>query len=234
MAGWKQVEVDDDFSIDERASLRRQQDEISHTELINLYKDYIKTQYEVPEKISKKDRICMLLHTFGTKARTQVVAEAVDSSPSYVKRFHACDSITMSSSGNVTRHYDNEAHTRGEAPVVLQRESRRSNSLSANIRNAVLDRDGHECLRCGSTEKLQIHHIIPYSRGGKDEMQNLATLCYECHKDATLTRSASGEVPAYPLGEFEAWLDDNLDICAARTTNNTLCRNPAGSCPHHE
>ncbi|EMA68834.1 pCQ3_20 [Halorubrum aidingense JCM 13560] len=134
----------------------------------------------------------------------------------------------------MTQHYREEIYKRGDAAVVLQRKAYRTNSLSTQVRNAVLDRDGNKCRRCGSTEILEVHHIIPYSRGGKDEVQNLATLCQECHRAATLTRSSSGEVPAYPPGEFEAWLEDDLDICGAKTTKKTLCQNPAGSCPHHE
>jgi 5-methylcytosine-specific restriction protein A len=49
------------------------------------------------------------------------------------------------------------------------------------IRIAVLKRDGYRCVECGSTFNLEVHHIIPVSRGGKTVMFNLKTLCGTCH-----------------------------------------------------
>lgn len=38
-----------------------------------------------------------------------------------------------------------------------------------------------KCVRCGSTEKLEKDHIIPKSKGGKDEPSNRRWLCEGCH-----------------------------------------------------
>ena len=38
------------------------------------------------------------------------------------------------------------------------------------------------CHRCGSREKLQVHHIIPTRQGGTREERNLVVLCSSCHK----------------------------------------------------
>lgn len=38
------------------------------------------------------------------------------------------------------------------------------------------------CYYCGTTQKLNIHHVIPLSSGGKNEMANLEVVCVECHK----------------------------------------------------
>lgn len=38
------------------------------------------------------------------------------------------------------------------------------------------------CQRCGGTDRLEREHIIPLSKGGKDESGNLRYLCYVCHK----------------------------------------------------
>jgi hypothetical protein len=45
----------------------------------------------------------------------------------------------------------------------------------------VLARDGERCGKCGSTEKLQFDHILPVSRGGNDEPENLRVLCRACN-----------------------------------------------------
>jgi HNH endonuclease len=43
-------------------------------------------------------------------------------------------------------------------------------------------RDGERCQQCGSTDKLEVHHIKPLAEGGeKYELSNLITLCRDCH-----------------------------------------------------
>ncbi len=45
----------------------------------------------------------------------------------------------------------------------------------------VKSRDGNRCSLCGSTDRLEVHHIIPLSKGGSNSKRNLITLCYSCH-----------------------------------------------------
>lgn len=52
------------------------------------------------------------------------------------------------------------------------------------LRTACLDRDEHQCLRCGSAEKLEAAHVVPWAQGGEDMLDNLVTLCEDCHKKA--------------------------------------------------
>ncbi|WP_083975250.1 HNH endonuclease [Herbidospora daliensis] len=60
------------------------------------------------------------------------------------------------------------------------------------IRDAVLERDGHSCTNCGlslveGTIDSEIQHILklayvrPRSEGGTDSLNNLITLCANCH-----------------------------------------------------
>ena len=52
---------------------------------------------------------------------------------------------------------------------------------AAGVRQQVLDRDG-ACVDCGSTEDLEVDHLIPVSQGGKTEPENQATRCADCHR----------------------------------------------------
>ena len=63
-----------------------------------------------------------------------------------------------------------------------QTEWGRSESVSTVLREQILSRDNHRCVRCGSFENvdLQVHHVIP----GESTKENLATLCFDCHLDA--------------------------------------------------
>lgn len=57
--------------------------------------------------------------------------------------------------------------------------------LTDSLRYDILRRDGFRCQICGATAKdgvkLHIDHIIPVSKGGKTEPQNLRTLCDRCN-----------------------------------------------------
>jgi len=54
-------------------------------------------------------------------------------------------------------------------------------SITEELRNKIFRRDGFKCTKCGSTEKLHIDHIIPFSVGGQTEENNLQTLCSKCN-----------------------------------------------------
>lgn len=57
------------------------------------------------------------------------------------------------------------------------------NNLSlSEIFTKCLIRDSHICQDCGSTEHLEIHHLIPISQGSKNTLDNLKTVCHNCHK----------------------------------------------------
>jgi 5-methylcytosine-specific restriction protein A len=51
-----------------------------------------------------------------------------------------------------------------------------------NRRRRVLERDGHTCLRCGTTAALTLDHVIPVSMGGTNAPGNLQTLCEPCNQ----------------------------------------------------
>lgn len=53
--------------------------------------------------------------------------------------------------------------------------------IPRDIVDAVYTRDGGRCVYCGSTDKLQIDHIIPFSKGGVDTVENFQILCQRCN-----------------------------------------------------
>lgn len=55
----------------------------------------------------------------------------------------------------------------------------------ASLRLAVLERDGYQCSTCGATNDLHIHHRQERRHGGTDTMDNLQTICADCHMQTT-------------------------------------------------
>lgn len=49
------------------------------------------------------------------------------------------------------------------------------------LRKAIYERDGHECVYCGSPDDLTIDHRTPEIRGGSNEIENLQTTCRVCN-----------------------------------------------------
>jgi hypothetical protein len=49
----------------------------------------------------------------------------------------------------------------------------------------VLERDGFTCRYCGQSApevRLEVDHVLPRSRGGGDELDNLVTACWSCNQ----------------------------------------------------
>jgi 5-methylcytosine-specific restriction protein A len=59
------------------------------------------------------------------------------------------------------------------------------NRPSSRLRFLVINRDNSKCTHCGKTANetiLEVDHIIPVSRGGKNTLDNLTTLCITCNR----------------------------------------------------
>lgn len=79
-------------------------------------------------------------------------------------------------------------HEQKENKIVTQKitgEDRRD--IKLGLRYKILSRDNFKCIRCGESPatnqlcKLHVDHIMPFSKGGKTNFQNLQTLCDKCN-----------------------------------------------------
>lgn len=62
---------------------------------------------------------------------------------------------------------------------------RKTRTISPALRRHVISRD-HACAvdGCTSRYRLQVHHRIPWSQGGRTDVDNLVTLCWYHHQVA--------------------------------------------------
>lgn len=60
-----------------------------------------------------------------------------------------------------------------------------------NIDELVRIRYDNKCCNCGTTENLNIHHIVPKKRGGTDELNNLVLVCTKCHQGIHFGRNVA-------------------------------------------
>ena len=77
---------------------------------------------------------------------------------------------------------DVNGNTFGQIPLcfrLLFLQKKRTNTLSARFRKLFLA--GKVCAHCESTERLEVDHVIPVSRGGADDVDNYQPLCRACN-----------------------------------------------------
>jgi len=77
--------------------------------------------------------------------------------------------------------------------------------ISKKLRFEVFKRDGFKCAYCGKCPPqvtLEVDHIDPKSKGGKDDINNLITACFDCNRGKR----------NIPLTKVPQKLSDNLIV----------------------
>lgn len=67
--------------------------------------------------------------------------------------------------------------------AYARRFSREVTKVRPIVRKRILERHGSICAHCGTTEKLEIDHIIPLSKGGREDEDNMQVLCRKCNRE---------------------------------------------------
>ena len=81
------------------------------------------------------------------------------------------------------RRRNMQNHSRGPARAGSPYSARpRRETIPKSVKMYVWQRDGGRCVECGSNEKLEYDHIIPFSKGGSNTDRNLQLLCERCNR----------------------------------------------------
>lgn len=78
-------------------------------------------------------------------------------------------------------------------------------SASKKIRFEIFKRDGFKCAYCGKSPPavvLEVDHIEPKAKGGKDDINNYITACFDCNRGKR----------DIPLEKIPAQLQENLEV----------------------
>lgn len=85
--------------------------------------------------------------------------------------------------GTVTTHACATPQQVGEpSKFIPATEGRVRKPLPRDVKMFVWQRDGGRCVQCGSNERLEFDHIIPWADGGSDTARNLQLLCETCNR----------------------------------------------------
>lgn len=113
-------------------------------------------QWYAAEYLADERVMCMTLEQEGQLFR-DIRAAAMRGDREYLKQFPFIGRLTMN---------DGEAKQRPAIPMPLRRRV-----LAAG-----------KCAFCGSAHKLEVDHIVPWSKGGTHDEANLQCLCKKCNR----------------------------------------------------
>jgi len=97
----------------------------------------------------------------------------------WVQRLRAVAPITALSYENVS--FDMQLM---DNPNIAGEEYQQGALWGYEVKEYLLEAFGHKCAYCGAKDvPLEVEHIVPRSRGGSDQVSNLAIACVQCNRE---------------------------------------------------
>ena len=130
---------------------------------LKAYDDAIRVRKYGPERHDARYAKAKLLIGIGqlTRARKELARFYADQ-PDFTDDDGLLDAVKPSSTGDRT-------------------------AIPEQVRHDVWRRDHGRCSQCGSQERLEFDHVIPFSRGGASTERNLQLLCEPCNRSKGAT-----------------------------------------------
>jgi hypothetical protein len=123
-----------------------------------------------------------------------------------------------------------------------------SRYVSQRTKKIVYARDGGACQCCGSYDRLEFDHIVPYSCGGSSDASNIQLLCQRCNRSKS--NSCYCKVHNRQVGfnccdkktnrrqSYGSGGQTSSSQCSGTTKKGVRCRNrtthSSGRCHYHQ
>lgn len=109
-------------------------------------------------------------------------------------------------------------------------------SIDRNIKQRVLQRTHWHCTYCGRSGwwdkkevDLQFDHILPFSKGGKNELENLVAACTDCNKEKGDARMKNSEGQFIETYDMLVEYSKSIKSAVVLTGSGTRYRKPSFS-----
>lgn len=108
-------------------------------------------------------------------------------------------------------HAEFRPHDHGRFNVIRTRYTEDREPIDRGKRILIYKRDNFRCVWCGSSSRLELDHILPWSAGGSNSYDNLRTLCHDCNSYRSNTGySIDLECRQIPTGYECVYCNDEL------------------------
>jgi len=138
-------------------------------------------QHSPEQLVANLEKVWKSLGYPPGKRRIATLGDRISESP-YKRRWgsvrSACEALAAFHEGKITR--DQLLTGNSAVPGRI--------TIPLKDRWAVLKRDSYRCAKCGATPssdhrvELEVDHIRPIAKGGRNEIGNLQTLCRKCNQ----------------------------------------------------
>lgn len=141
--------------------------------IISIYKD-IKSRFNKDEDVVK----------FDVEVETDEISDGVfnvvvTKSPTELNEKQILD---LKAKLSEKLRADGEFVSSMSIEVLKSTKSKRTRTITQNVKDRVWNRDGGKCVQCDSNENLEFDHIIPFSKGGANTYRNIQLLCEQCNR----------------------------------------------------
>jgi hypothetical protein len=117
---------------------------------------------------------------------------------------HSKSTVRLSASENESKINDYFRETNENVGALNCNLMIHARDVDNHVKNRIKKRDGHRCVICGSTDKLEVDHRRALMNGGTNDESNLFTLCDKCHTvktkyDSSLRRKRDSLCRTYAI-----------------------------------